>query len=259
MKNFDIEKQNSYDDNLKQLKSLFNVYLKVHTELGVDNTYSQSDSRRIIFQRCMICFRNMYINISLAKKKQNLINIFEDDYITAKGIYSMDETSIIYEYVNCGKVSMQLMVFSAIEAALRPLYRELGMGNQSDSFSKIYNSIINRFDMSEEYIKVFTILNNIRNTVHNNGVFVDSKGRNFKIEYKGFTYIFNHQYAIQDVWISNLNELYRGIVRFFKELYQIDEIKKIPFIEDRYAEVIINNNMLMDNHDLIYCNEYDAD
>lgn len=254
-----IEDKNTIEKNMRDLKSLFNVYIRVSKDLDVDK-YRVEDVRRSVFQKCMICFRNCYINLDLAggiisdeEKMGKILN----NFITVEGQYSMDLDSIKFEYIQASKIGLQTLIFSCLESSLRTIYYILNLGSQTDNFTTIFRKLIQEFNMNTEYIKVFSILTNIRNTIHNNGVFVDHNERNYRIEYKSYTYIFNHNCAIKDVFISNLNDLYRGVVNFLKELISNERIKKIYFIEDMYSSAHIQAGHEAKNNDLIYSNIYD--
>lgn len=249
-----IEEKNTLDNNLKHLRSLFNVYLRVYNEINKENRYRCDDVRASTFQKCMICFRNMYINISFSRDEKAIAYMLKD-FIIEKGNYSMNMDSITYEYVNCSKVAMQLMIFSCIESSLRPIYKVLNLGEESDNFYNIYTSIIDEFNMNNDYRVVFSILSKIRNTLHNNGVYIDKCQKSHNIEYKGYTYKFNHNYAIKDVWISNLNDLYRGVVVFLKDLFNEEKIRNISFIGDRYATAEAEKNINNHEINLLYINK----
>ena len=109
--------------------------------------------------------------------------------------------------------------------------------------------------MNNDYRVVFSILSKIRNTLHNNGVYIDKCQKNHNIEYKGYTYKFNHNYAIKDVWISNLNDLYRGVVVFLKDLFNEEKIRNISFIGDRYATAEAEKNINNHEINLLYINK----
>ena len=250
-----IENLNSIENNIKQIKNLFNVFLKVDTEFKMNHKYIETDVRISAFQKCMILFRNMYINLKLAKRDILTDSVY--DLINQPTLFAMSSESIIFEYINCSKISMQLIIYSCIESTLRPIYVSLKLGNEHDRFSKVFKKIVNELKLNKEYIDIMTILSNIRNTVHNNGVFIDPRGENYKIEYKGYTYEFIHNQGIGSVWISNLTDLYRGIVNFYKEIFNHEKILNINFIQDKYAAYM--NNIGIDTYgvdDLIYANIY---
>lgn len=236
------------------LKSLFKIYWKVYKELKLEQ-YLDSDTRKAFFSKAMHCFRSSYINNVFFYEK-----LVDDKYMEGK-IQDLvgNEAKFMnlylakFEYLQFTKTSLQLLMYSSIESSIRSICNSLNIGKSTDAFSKQYKELIVQLKLSEEYNVILEILTLIRNTVHNNGVYVDHKGNDKLLEYNNVKYNFIHMEAIDFVTTSNLKDLYRGVLRLFKDIISHGDIKKISLIKeyyyDGYKEGVLSLNPLVDFKD----------
>ncbi len=90
-------------------------------------------------------------------------------------------------------------VSSITESALRDIVRSahgrFGRATRR-SFTSICARILKETNL-EEFAPLFRIVRNVRNTVHNNGVFLPDDGQDDSVQYKGVTFGFTHGLAVR--------------------------------------------------------------
>lgn len=86
-----------------------------------------------------------------------------------------------------------LGVFSTMEHCFRYFMRQTGyeIGNVNN-FWRIRDTILTWDKKLEQYRSMLGLFANIRNEIHNDGIFYSTKGENIRIEYKGQCYEFIH-------------------------------------------------------------------
>jgi hypothetical protein len=94
------------------------------------------------------------------------------------------------------KVAFIQSLFSTLDSKFRIFLRELdpaACSGGTDAFRSIYTALRSRLTSvpadADDLIKLLRL---VRNTIHNNGVYFDKRGRDEQVTYKGETYDFKH-------------------------------------------------------------------
>lgn len=222
---------------LKILRSMHNVCWKIYKDLKL-HTYSDKDTRQAFFAKSLNCIRNCYLSY------EYFYSYLIDDANINDKLYELcgeeSKKFILYtaqfEYLQFAKTGMQILLYSSLESSLRSICNELQIGSPTKKFSEQYRKLIEELGLDKKYIELLDILGLIRNTVHNNGVYISPNGKDKKLSYNGVTFEFTQFKAIDCVTINNLNHLYRGVFRLFKEIINHNTIKEKHLIKEYYSD-----------------------
>jgi hypothetical protein len=109
----------------------------------------------------------------------------------------------------------------------------IACNNGTSEFLSIYNYLLKKLNL-KQYNELLDLLRHIRNTIHNNGVYFHSDGKNKSIQYKGKEYKF---------WISKPVEFPNGVLSFLLDLMP-DILKMIEDVV--YSTKIISHSKIID-------------
>lgn len=125
-----------------------------------------------------------------------------------------DKRRINLAYVDLLKVGLIQVGFSAVESTLRDLLRTIdptACAGGTARFKSIYECLF-RSKLSSvpaNGCELLDLLREIRNTVHNNGVYFNRCGQDLSVIYKGDTYDFRHRQKVDFLTWDLLICLYR--------------------------------------------------
>lgn len=94
------------------------------------------------------------------------------------------------------KVAFIQSLFATLDSKFRIFLRELdpaACSGGTDAFHSVYTVLRSRLTSvpadADDLVKLLRL---VRNTIHNNGVYFDKRGRDDRVTYKGVTYDFEH-------------------------------------------------------------------
>jgi len=125
-----------------------------------------------------------------------------------------------------------IFLYGAIESTMRIISLKLGSEKfpRTISFSSLYKSFLADLNM-EQHIDLLRIWGNLRNTIHNNGIFLPFDGEDQIIKYHGNTFTFENGkqhdvigWEMYALLVGDLCEMVSSIV----ESKEISSIKEIP-------------------------------
>jgi hypothetical protein len=130
-----------------------------------------------------------------------LASVFARNSITSgnwRETLGAEEFSIwVQEYDGFLKIGFVQAVFLAIESSLRVFLRALdptackgGMAEFKSIYECLFKSKL--YVCPIDGVELLDLLRNIRNTVHNNGVFFNPKGSDTSVKWAGQNYVFKH-------------------------------------------------------------------
>lgn len=128
--------------------------------------------------------------------------------------------------------------FMSLESSLRSLSIAIDPARNNNGraeFANIYNFIFNTLSV-QKYLPLFDILRLIRNTVHNNGLFIPTRSGDFSITYKGRTFEFKETFPVEHLNQLDNSNLYFFLdetLEFLKELFNHPDILSLIKIEER--------------------------
>ena len=132
------------------------------------------------------------------------------------------------------KIAFIHIYFSGIESSFRAFLKKIdpfSCNNSTAEFKSIYEVLLKKLDL-KQYIPLLDLFRCIRNTIHNNGVFIPPSNKDECIKYKGKKYDF---YVGKPQEHSSWNDL----------LFILDET--ILMMEDVLKTSIIMNMIHIDD------------
>lgn len=88
---------------------------------------------------------------------------------------------------------------------------------------------------SEEW-KALAILANIRNTIHNNGIYIDNRNPEINIVYRGQMEIFRNGYPHYSATYRTINLICVDLLNLITKLHQAQQLLLIPSIHETFDE-----------------------
>lgn len=137
------------------------------------------------------------------------------------GFNDRDRSSLVNGF-NTGfiKVAFIQSLFSTLDSKFRIFLRELdpsACSGGTDAFHSIYTALRSRLtSIPADADDLVTLLRLVRNTIHNNGVYFDKRGRDAQVTYKGRTYDFHHGKPV-------------NFVRWEWLLERLDDVRELLF------------------------------
>jgi hypothetical protein len=133
------------------------------------------------------------------------------------------------------KHSFFLFFFSRIETLLRKTINFVSTGfdtTGTTSFYNVYLKYLNEIGL-DRYIPLFDICRLIRNTIHNNGVFISSSGNDRSISWNGKDFNFTHGSGIDFMSVDNIFFLYEELIDAINNIVNCPLFNSHSFIEDK--------------------------
>ncbi len=114
-------------------------------------------------------------------------------------------------------------------AALDPIACNQG----TDSFQNVYQWLLKRTN-NGKYNNLLNFFRLIRNTIHNNGVYVDINNQKQMIYHKGKTYNFEHAKPVKndDLYKLLFTEIPTDLISMIEETINSNAVSQVPLIKD---------------------------
>lgn len=142
----------------------------------------------------------------------------------------------VFELITFYRVATLVFVFSAVEHGMRAMLRTIRPSAQADGpFYSVYIAIL-RSDCtvahSRDHINLLDFLRTLRNTIHNNGVFLPTNGKNVDFTIAGRTYQFRVGRQADFFGWDTLLHILPPLRTLLSDLMDAPEIEAISFVED---------------------------
>lgn len=236
---------------VKNLNSIFYAYAKFESEIKKRNNLNEYDIRFTYFRTS---HHNIDATIHLLLMSDT--NISNKEYLQKiYSIYSVTDRFDVYAEVS--KTPQQVLTdvigsfiangyFSSIYHLFENAFRIICQAYDSKKYDKQHGKFYNIFDtFTKDFkstgcldginIEVFKYINIIRNSIHNNGVYVsDNKtDRTDILNFDGERITIKHLQVIptSDVW-QYLFKMSMWCLIVFVDIIRIPKIESIPFIKD---------------------------
>ncbi len=175
---------------------------------------SQNDARLRVLNglgaQCELTQFNLHILHRLAEENWDWLKLQPPEYQKSKF-----KNIIAQDFGQSTKYRFGMNVFTTVENNLRTFLRAIdpeACKEATTSFNTIYTCLLgsNQLDLpdddKEETTKTLDFMRDIRNLIHNNGVYFDKDARNKNVTYGGKTYPFIHRKQVRFVdWELLLN------------------------------------------------------
>jgi hypothetical protein len=117
------------------------------------------------------------------------------------GTSPAQKQKVAFEFQGWIKVGFVTFINAAIESSFRNLLRALDpavANGATAEWKSIYTALLKRVSVpSHEPEDLLDLLRMIRNTIHNNGVYLSPKGTDLTVTYQGSRFQFTHGHAVQ--------------------------------------------------------------
>jgi hypothetical protein len=193
------------------------------------------DARLIVFNRTALIFHTA----SLFRFFQVGTLTEQDFWRTNFGADLPDEGMELIQmqcsaFINTGLLQFQ---FSSYETALRLFVRGIdpaACGGAAIEFKRIYDWLFQRLNL-QHLTTLFDLLRMLRNTIHNNGIYISRNATDASVTYKGKQYDFVHRHRIDFVTWDLIVELYEDVADALVQIVEAPELAAVGFIEDLNA------------------------
>ncbi len=216
------------EDNRKELLKLLLQMIQNGPDLD-----EYSDARLTILKKSIDALTSLEISFA------NMFKIMQDpDWMNNYPF----EIVIPARYVKDGyemfiKMGFIQIYFSAIESSLRIYLRTIDpnvCNNSRGEYKKIYDNLLNRLNL-QEFVPLLDLFRNIRNTIHNNGIFLPPNNEDVVVEYKGKKYHFKvGQVQMNTSW-SDILFLVTETIEMIRCILINPIIKNLPDMNDPFA------------------------
>jgi len=129
-------------------------------------------------------------------------------------------------YVAHNKISNYLLFFSFFESDMRRLYRKIYPGKQKDGtghFYHIYSDILKYSELTK-YTEFLRFCKEIRNLIHNNGVYFNCHNKQCAINFRGESYNFTYGKSVDFLYAELIFRIYDEMVIFMRDLISSEKI-----------------------------------
>jgi hypothetical protein len=153
------------------------------------NIDTANDARFTMLSRSYVALTNT--ELGLAFIRFHLINREWWNMVDTRAMSDADIQEQINGFSTFLKIGLIQFLFASIENSFRIFVRALYPGscnNGTAEFKNIYAFLLTKLGLTH-YFPLLDLVRNIRNTIHNNGVYYHSLG-NTSISYKGGQYLF---------------------------------------------------------------------
>jgi len=171
---------------------------------------SNNDARITAFSKLMNILSSLQLSLTFIWR-----HLMHKDWWrkTAKKVIPEKDLKIyVKEFESFSKIGFVQLMFSAVESSFRMFLRALdpvACKGSTSSFRNIYMCLLKSklSTYSPESIKFLDLFRHLRNTIHNNGVFFDERGRNIVVIWRKVKYEFKHGAPLEFVTWDFLMEI----------------------------------------------------
>jgi hypothetical protein len=199
------------------------------------------DARLGFFSRYINVIESTRLALYFQEKELKSRSWWTNNFPKSKSLTD-DELSIyIEEFDRTTKIGFLQTEFSAIETAFRTYVKAIdptACSNGTANFDSIYSWLFKCLGLlGRGFDNLLDLLREIRNTVHNNGVYFSSKPnrQNITISYKGKDYHFDTGQGIAFGTWEFYFSLVPDVVQMVIDIVESDEVSSMQTINDPFA------------------------
>lgn len=222
-------------DNVEQIiqkvERYNGIFKETRNELATKYNRNDSDARHTIFNKFSWAMTSTQLGLTFI-----MYHLNDPLWWTQKVKVTNPEE--ISTYVNVFdlflKTSFFNIVFISIESSFRLYVRAIDSNSCSGGkgeFKNIYEYLFRKLGL-ERYIPLLDLLRNIRNSLHNNGLFMPISGKNSTIQYNDKAYDFVVGESVKVSWelifdlMPELKDLIVNVIES-KEISSINKISEV--------------------------------
>jgi len=218
--------------------ALFDEKLKLSNGIYAAQDFSK-DARLTVYSKLINSCNSLQLALTLMSS--NLMNLDWWKAIARTHIPEPDVAIYVKEFESFSKIGFIQSVFSAIESSLRIYLRALdssACSNGTAEFKSIYECLFRSHLSAEptDGVALLDLLRNVRNTIHNNGVFFNKTATNQLVSWKGKQFAFEYGKPIDFVTWDFLLEVVTALEKMVSEIVNDGALIQIKAdIVDPYA------------------------
>jgi len=210
-------------------------YTLSREKLEQQYTWKRNDSRIVIFTKGIKVMNGIQIGVAHLQKDLRYDKWWKDRFPN-NTITSENKKLLRSEFDNLLRGALINDVYSIFESTIRILAHKFSSEMFPDPtimFSKIYPKFLKKLEL-EKFIPLLDIWSNIRNSIHNDGMFIPpkSKAKDVDIPYDGETYMFRVGKPIIYAGWKDLCELSYELGKVTNQIITSSKISSIPVIEE---------------------------
>lgn len=219
---------NDVEQIIQKIEKQNRIFQEARNELALKHNRNDSDARHTIFNKFLWAMTSTQLGLTFIMHHLN-----DPLWWTQKVKVTNPEE--ISTYVNVFdlflKTSFFNIIFIAIESSFRLYVRAVdpnACSGGKTEFKNIYEYLLRKIEC-ERYIPLLDLLRNIRNTLHNNGLFMPVSGKNSTIQYNDKTYDFVVGESVTVNWelIFTLIPEIKDLIAYVVDSKEISSINKI--------------------------------
>ena len=217
------------------LADLRNEFFRAGVRLQKSLGWTEKDVRIGIFAKCMnviepVLFSLDFCDMTLRTPEYQAK--FSKDHKTPPEPEEMQHQ--VDNYIRFQQFSYAELLFSAIESSLRVIVRGIdpkACNEGRASFSSVYDYLLKKTGL-EKYKPLLDLFREIRNTVHNNGIYLPERNGNKTIEWKGETYNFEVGKQISFVTLPFLIEISKDLREMIEKIVETEPVVSLKPLDD---------------------------
>lgn len=223
------------DEVIKNLANLRNDYFQAGKLVQEKFGWKEKDSRVGIFAKCMnaiepVFFSMIFCDEHLRDPKWQAR--FSKDGITLPQPEEVQHQ--VDSYIMYQQYSYSELFFAGIESSMRIFVRAIDPKACNEGkafFASISDYLLEKTGL-EKYAPLLELFRLIRNTSHNNGIYLPAKSGNKTINWKGKDYVFEEGKPVLFVTLPFLVEISKDLREMLIEIIESESIKSINEIID---------------------------
>ncbi len=206
------------------------------------NWKSKTDARVAVFNRNDLILNNLYMALGLQEKCLQSVGWWTANFTFLRPITAADIQVEISEFERFIKVGFIQSHFSAVETAFRTSIRAIDPGsckNGTAEFESIYKHLLGEIQVPrpqrEQYVDLLNFWREIRNIIHNNGVYFHASGQDKTGVYKGVGYILEHGKGVNFITWPFLFFIVEDVHQMVIDVVESHAISSVAVIDDPFT------------------------
>ena len=173
--------------SIQQLQhSLVDTRERLHTAHG----WNEDDARLTVFNKCSNVLTSTMLGLVFVERHLSKVEWWKTNTMLPYTQKSVEAAG--NEFLMSLRIMLIHQLFFAVESSFRIYVRALdavACASGLAEFQSIYIWLLKRLNL-EIHIPTLELWRNVRNSMHNNGLFLPKAGKNVEITYRGYLYKF---------------------------------------------------------------------
>lgn len=224
-------------------------------KLEKEYSWKRNDTRVVIFTKGIRVMNGIQISLSHLHRDLKSDDWWKKRYPN-EVITSENKKFLCDDFDNFLRSALISDVYGIFESTVRILaksYSPTLFPNVTISFSKIYPKFLKELNL-KQFISLIQIWSNIRNSIHNDGMFIPPDGKDQDIVYDNDTYLFRVEKPIIHAGWKDLCELSYELGKATYQIVRTLKISSISYIEEPGSKFWDLKNMSLDELKNMYSN-----